>query len=291
MPKEVKRTIDPEVYGVDGYGHVPAYNIPYVATGHMMYYPARELHESLCGQRAPSLHGRKVEKPNKPWLEPWKVCKRCQKVAADQGLVEWTMPSLKPSQCPVFSKRHGAPAKHIMNPYRTRCSRCPKQDGYRLNERCARKHPTYARCSGCGLEDRDRHFCDYVVGRTMGISTQFGYCDRKAVAEVEMNWRLGYEDKKKAWRWVCFQHHPDAFAKRKAEFQSRMQADNDRWTALDKQHDDEREAMRIVVDMARWIAANHELVEEDEWLGKIALRMAENSLIQARLSGKVEVDA
>lgn len=273
------RTIDPRYYGVNGYGNIPSYNIPYKATGHLIEYPKGE---ALCGAEARTLHERAKDSNGPLRKGAWaSICKRCLKVAADEGLVEWTMPTLRKGDCPVLSERAGKRHKHIINPYRPRCKKCPVPT-YGHKERCDGRHRTFGRCYSCGYEDLERHYCDFIVGRAAGISTDFGSCDRRAYEERE--YAKEFFEGRTLWGWLCGMHTPEAIQKRKDERDAKYRAMEERWSARDKQRDDENEALDIAIEMAQWIALNRDLAAEDEWLGKIADRMAANDTIQKGLT-------
>ncbi len=278
-----KPTIDPRFYGVLSHSNRAGYDIPYIATGHLIYYPKGKV---LCTGEGANLYGREKDSQGYPYRDSphkpvWpKKCRRCQKVADELGLVEWVLPPLRKGDCPVLSERHGERAKHIMNPYRPRCADCP-EPGWNKFERCKAKHETYALCNSCGYEERDRHFCDHVVGRSVGISTQFGYCDKPAKDVYQYD---RHSNDKGRWGYLCAIHTPEAKARREAEFQARMRADDERWEQRRKKEHDEDDAFDLLVEFARWTAANHELAEEDEWLRTLAGRVAKNDLVLEALA-------
>ena len=187
--------------------------------------------------------------------------------------------------CPVLTERSGSPHRHILVSRRPRCKGCPPDNRLHLSERCHRQHPNYARCNACGFEDREHHFCDSVVGRTLGISTQYGYCDRRTTDQYTFQYRHGELHWKTAGHWwLCKQHSPQAVEARKDAAEARYQEYVAKQDAYFARLRSETEAIKVAAEMARWIAANRELAEEDEWLGKIAHRIAENQTIQERLS-------
>lgn len=278
-----KRTIDPKHYGVSGYGNVPAYNLPFTATGHLLYHDGKR--ESLCGAPAGYKCNRKVE--HDPRNEAWaKVCKLCQKVADRDGLVEWVLPPLRKGDCPVLSERTGELTKHIINPVRPRCKNCPKVEWNRF-ERCAEHHPTYGACSSCGYREPDKHFCDFVVGRSAGISTDFGYCNKGAKAEYQYD-RHELNGKNLVWGFLCSIHTPEARKKRKDDWEAKYRAENAAADARYKRQEDKEDAFDILVELARWMYKNQDLIEADEWLNDIALKMATNEALQEALKGKAE---
>lgn len=277
-----KRTIDPKVYGVIGYGNQPAYNLPFAATGHLVEYPARDARDTLCGKPRGSLHDRVVKNDNhgRAWA---KVCALCTKVAKREGLVEWAMPPLRKGDCPVLSERTGERTKHIIIPYRPRCRECPAAPRYKHTERCSARHNTYARCYSCGYEDETKHYCDYIVGRSMGIATDFGACNRGATEEQRHVPDRYHQPDGMVWAFLCKQHTPEAIQTRSEERNAKYRAYSAASDAREAERQSRHDAFDIAVEMARWIAANRELVETDEWLAKIATQMASNDAIQKGL--------
>jgi len=120
----------------------------------------------------------------------------------------------------------------------------------------------------------------------MGISTQFGYCDKRATEErLTDGHHLGQTDA--AWRWLCKQHLPESIQQRQDAREARHRAGQDAWAAKDKAHGDKNDAFDILVDVARWVHENRDLAAEDEWLGQIAGQLAENQAVQDALSRKL----
>lgn len=269
-----KRTIDPKHYGVAGYRNIPSYSLPYKATGHLLYHDDGT---ALCGVAGVSRHDRKV--PNARAIDsPWaKICADCRRVAERDHLEEWVMPPLKKGDCPVLSERVGKPHKHIILPHRPRCKNCPEPKWNR-HERCSARHRTYAMCRDCGWKDEDHHYCDETVGRSMGISTDFGYCNRRAYEQRHVPDRYHQPDGM-VWHYLCKQHLPEAVQARKDASDAKYRAWSADLDAKEAARQSRRDAFDIAVEMARWIAKNRDLAEEDEWLGQIAVKVAGNTAL------------
>ena len=278
--------IDPRYYASVGYRFQPAYAIPKVATPHLVLVDDHTT--PLCGAGKPgerSGHRRFEDKdttnglPNREviWEKP--VCANCIKVAAQQGLVEQPPLKLRPNDCPVLSERTGKRHKHIMHTVRPRCKQCKPEDQYKgYQPRCAaRKHPNWLRCGSCGAEDRDTHRCDFPVFGQWHYSA----CDVTAKVEAEYDYHG-----KKHTGWLCGTHTPQAVAARKAKVAARDAERKAESDARHKKWEEEEDATDILGEMARWIAANRDLAEEDEWLRKIAERMAGNSVVMDALNRK-----
>ena len=280
MPEQMY--IDPRYFVSVGYRNLPGYAIPKKATPHLTLLDDNIA--PLCGAGKPG--ERSGHKRTEEWGKP--ICANCIEAAAQQELVEQPPLKLRPQDCPVLSERSGQRSKHIWVSHRPRCYACPRPEPYKNTERCERKHETFAQCNGCGAVDKAKHYCDVHV--MSGFHS--GPCDRRAVGDEPVlipnrrnNHFSTYPDE---WRYVCFQHHPDAVAKRRAEVEAKMQASSDRWNAARDREENERDAIDIAAEMARWIAANRELAAEDEWLGKIAERIASNSLVMEKMKGDGE---
>lgn len=274
---KTKRSIDPRYYGVSGYGNVPAYNIPYRATGHLMEHPARDLHKTLCGESGCNLYERTKDGNGPLRKDAWaNLCKRCQKVAADEGLTEWVL-KLRKGDCPDRSERSGKSQPHNWISYHGRCKDCEPVEKYRATRTCPGHHENYGQCNFCWVKDPERHFCDYWVARAGGY--EFGPCDRPA--KVEQQYTDFYQ--RTAWGWLCTIHTDEYRQAKAAAWQAKFDAEQAASDARAKAREDKQDAFDIAVEMARWIATNHDLAEEDEWLGQIAERMAGNDAIQSAL--------
>ena len=279
---EKKRTIDPRYYASVGYRFQPAYAIPKVATPHLVLVDDHTT--PLCGAGKPGERSghRRIEDKDRPNSEPpvevvWEkpVCANCLRVAAEQGLEEQPPLKLGKNDCPVLSERVGKHHKHHMRTIRPRCGKCKEEKPYGGYEpRCSRRHEQWLRCTACGAEDRITHRCDYPVFGQW----HYDVCDKAARVEAEY-----IHHDKKHFGWLCGTHTPEAHAARKAKSEARRQAWEAEWDATRKRDRDDADAFDLVVEMARWIAKNRDLAEEDEWLGQIAERMAGNDAIQQAL--------
>lgn len=277
-----QRFIDPRYYASVGYRFQPAYAIPKVATPHFVLVDDHTT--PLCGAGKPGDRSghRRFEDKDRPNGEPpvevvWEkpVCANCIKVAAQQGLVEQQPLKLRKGDCPVLSERVGKPNKHHMSTMRPRCGKCKDPEKYSGYEpRCPRRHENWLRCTACGYEDRATHRCDYPVFGQWHYSA----CDKTAKVEGEF-----IHHGKKHIGWLCGMHTPEAHAAREAKKAAKRQEWQSDWDAMNKRNRDNADAWLVLMEMARWIAKNRDLVEEDEWLAKIAERMALNDLIQQRL--------
>lgn len=204
--------------------------------------------------------------------------------------------------CPVFTERHQTfytsraadtrrsaeerakdaadakkPAPHIMLSVRKRCKACPETNRYNQTDRCdERAHPNYSRCSGCGYEERDFHYCDTFLSRPQGRMVVYGFCDRHAVEQRDE--RTDYFNKavESPGSWLCRQHLPENVDARitKARLAGQAKYDNEteslRYGWIGKGYE------KILLEMAGWMAKNHDLVESDEWLGQISEMMSTN---------------
>ncbi len=290
MVKSEPRTIDPRYYASVGYRFQPGYAIPKIATPHLVLVGDHTT--PLCGAGKPGERSghRRFEDKDRPdgkpkenlWEKP--VCANCVRTAAQQGLVEQPPLKLRKGDCPVLSERTGELTKHIILPHRPRCKNCQKPEWNR-NERCSARHRTYAVCRSCGFTDENHHYCDETVGRSMGIATDFGYCNRRADEQRHVPDRYHQPDGM-VWHYLCKQHLPEAVKARQDASEARYAAERARWAERDKRDDDKSDAFDILVELARWVAKNRDLAAEDEWLGQIAIKLAGNDAVQAALEGK-----
>jgi len=208
----------------------------------------------------------------------------------------------RPGKCPVFTERHQTfytqraadtnrsaelrakdeadakkSAPHIMLPVRRRCKECPETNKYNQTDRCDnREHPNWSRCSGCGYEERDFHYCDTFVSRPQGRMTVYGFCDRKAVEQRDA--RTDYFNKTipSPGSWLCKQHLPENVDARVTKARTvgaakyAAETESLRYGWIGKGYE------KILLEMAGWMAKNHDLVETDEWLGQISEMMTKN---------------
>ena len=264
--------INPKNFAVVGYMRQPGYNIPRVATPHLTLLDDHTT--PLCGMGKPG--ERSGANRSDAWVKP--ICANCIEIAAQRGLEEQPPLKLKPQDCPVRSEREGKRRPHNWISRRPRCKGCPPIERYKPTERCERKHPTYAWCNVCDAKDENRHYCDQWVGRTMGIATDFGPCDLTAkVFEQYDHWQ------KKHWGWLCHLHSAEGEKKRSDKYAAERAAEQVIQDARDKRAEDRRDAIDILKEMAMWMFENRELVAEDEWLGRIAERVARNDYVQDML--------
>jgi len=278
---EKTRYIDTQLYGVvSGAGWaVPRRSVPHL----LIHNDDRPGIITICGESA-FKHPRMTSSTTSDWEKP--LCANCIKAAAQQELVEQPPLKLRVGDCPVGSEREGKHRPHNWLSQRPRCGDCPPKNPYKDTERCEkRKHPTTAMCTSCKATDPDRHFCDYTVGRSMGIATDFGPCDKPATTLER--YKRHQHDKLK-WGYLCHLHNEAGEKKRADKDAAKQDAETARWADRDKREDDRRDAFDILVEMARWIAKNRELAAEDEWLSQIAVKLAGNDAAQAALEGKDE---
>lgn len=182
---------------------------------------------------------------------------------------------------PEAKAKHEAEAKkkvgHIMLPVRPRCKSCPPLEKYKTTDRCNRvAHPNFSRCSGCGFEDRDSHYCDTFISRAQGLMSVYGFCDRKATAQRDGRTDYFNKEVPSPGSWLCTSHLPEKVreriqtAERNQRFKFDAETESRRYGWVGKGYE------AILLEMAGWMSKNRDLVETDEWLGKISEMMASN---------------
>lgn len=188
--------------------------------------------------------------------------------------------------CPVLTERTGKKTGHIMLAHRVYCKNCPKPSfaGRGSRSFCnKRSHTSYRRCNSCEFEQRDWHPCDHTVSSYVGNWPSYHHCDKKAIElRDEGSDLLGHREKGKFW--LCKKHFPENVEQRQAEkqrqetirWEASMESSRYGWIGKDYE--------KILLEMAGWMALNHEQVAEDEWLQKITGMMADNEQLMKVLA-------
>lgn len=82
----------------------------------------------------------------------------------------------------------------------------------------------------------------------------------------------------------CLQHSPEYLRERRLRWQAKYDAEREAEHRTYALAGAKREALDILVEIARWMARNRELVEADEWLAQIAERMSGNEALMERVA-------
>ena len=193
----------------------------------------------------------------------------------------------KIGQCPVLTERSGEKTGHIMHPRREYCAKCPPRTTGGMGDArslCGRLHVTYRACNSCGeFEQRDWHPCDQIINMYVGNWPHYSYCDKKGV-ELRDEHRTYAGTREKGKRWLCKRHFPENIEGREAEVNRRGKAKYDAGVATLTYGYVGRSYEKILLEVAGWMAANTELVTADEWLGKIANMIADNTKLMEALN-------
>lgn len=152
---------------------------------------------------------------------------------------------------------------------------------------CSRKHTGNRFCNGCGNLQRQTYVddwqeCQEYVARDEGRWTSFGFCSNKARGDKMHQIPERYGEGKR-WRYLCHIHDPEGVAKRTAKAKEKWDKIEAGWARRAKRNDDRHDMEDILLDVAKWMAKNAELVAEDEWLQSIANKMADNDMLLEKL--------
>lgn len=175
--------------------------------------------------------------------------------------------------CPVLTERTGKNTRHIMlRAVRAEKGEVPPLEG------------NYARCSHCGYEEKDVHFCDYEVTYYLGNWPHQKSCDKpgKLLVDELPDHRERPNGLCLPGRqyWVCTIHTQEAIDSRRKKSSER----EDRlWKAqMDKVYYGTRGHgyENLLVELTDWLSHNEDLVLSDEWLAQIVGKMKSNSPLQ-----------
>ena len=83
---------------------------------------------------------------------------------------------------------------------------------------------------------------------------------------------------------MCHTHRPEAVSKRKDKQEAKLRAWEDGLNRRIHRDHDRHDMEDLLVEVARWMAKNHELVAEDEWLQTIANKMSENETLMEAMA-------
>jgi len=187
--------------------------------------------------------------------------------------------------CPILTERTGKKTGHTMIPQRVYCTTCPESSysGRDTRDFCTKRtHESYRRCSSCTYEERDWHPCDQIINSYVGNWPSSRHCDKKGI-ELR-NERKDFLDTPKGKFWLCKRHFPENVEQKEKEKRRReniryeVSMDKSRYGWVGRGYE------KILLEMAGWMALNHEHVAEDEWLQKIADMMADNEQLMKVLT-------